>query len=336
MKHFIKNLPKAELHVHIEGTLEPELLLFLAQKNNVKVPYNTVNDIRNFYATIHNYNAFYHAYSTATTVLCTENDFFQVALAYCTKAAAQGVVHAEIFFDTQTYLHRGISSHTVINGIYEGLKEGKRLYDMSSFLILCCLRHLSQEDAIDSLKKALPYKKYIKAVGLACSEVGNPPSKFSQLFQLAAQEGFHRVAHAGEHASSEYIWQALTLLGVERIDHGVACLEDKELVTYLQEKKIGLTVCPVSNKVLSVVPSLADHPLKKMLDYNLMVSINSDDPAFFGSYIASVMQKTKDALGLSREQLVQCAQNSFITSFLSSEEKKHHLKNLFNYVQSYI
>lgn len=335
MRHFIQNLPKAELHVHIEGTLEPEQLLHFAERNKVCIPYDGVSDIKDYYASLKNYRSFLDAYLIGTAVLCTEKDFFELALAYISKISKQGVLHAEIFFDTQTYISRRISSATVINGLHAGLIEGEKIYGVSSFLILCFLRNFSQKSAFLAFQEALPYKKYIKAVGLASTELGNPPKKFRRVFQLARKEGLRIVAHAGEHAGSEYIWEAIKILRAERIDHGIYCLEDPLLVNYLREQRIGLTVCPVSNKALGVVSSLEMHPLRKMIQENLLVSINSDDPVFFGRYIADVIEDVYHYLCLSKQEVVQCARNSFLTSFLSEKKKEAYIKSLEEYVQNY-
>ncbi len=331
MDPFIKNLPKAELHVHIEGTLQPEHLLSLAERNKVAIPYQTLDDIKQHYQSFSNYQDFFAAYVIGTSVICTEQDFYDVALAYIKKASEQGVLHTEIFFDIQNYLPRGMHPATIINGIHAGLSAGHQIYGVTSYMILTFLRDLSEKNALESLLQAMPFKDKIVAVGLAATEYGNPPVKFREVFERAKSLGLHRVAHAGEDAGVEYVWQALTALDVERIDHGVCCLDDPHLVNYLVTNNIGITVCPVSNVALRRFNSLKEHPVKKMLDAGLLVSINSDDPALFGSYIADVMEATKNALNLSYNDLITCARNSFTSSFLDRDQKENYIKKLSLY-----
>lgn len=310
MREFIASLPKAELHVHIEGTLEPELMFELARRNRVSLRYPSVEALRRAYQ-FTDLQSFLDIYYEGAAVLRTEDDFREMAAAYFRKAASQNVRHAEIFFDPQTHTARGVPFETVIRGLRAAQEQAK----LTSKLILCFLRHLSEADAEKTLDEALPFKDWIVAVGLDSSERGNPPSKFARVFARARSEGFLTVAHAGEEGPPEYIREALDLLHVRRIDHGVRCLEDPKLVDRLVAEQIPLTVCPLSNVKLRVFESMRDHNLRKLLDRGLKVTINSDDPAYFGGYINENYLAATEALELTREEIERIAQNSFDAAF---------------------
>lgn len=334
LKQFIYELPKAELHVHIEGTMEPEQMFLFADRNKVRLPYQSPEEARYAYQ-CYDYASFLKAYLKAAQVLCTEQDFYELTAAYLTKAHQQGVKHAEIFFDFQTYQSRGVSDAVIVEGIYWACVEAGKKYGMTTGLILCLIRDFSAVDAEQTLYKARIFKDKIIGIGLASTEAGNPPRKFQRVFEQARNEGYHCVAHAGERNHLDYIVEALHLLRVERIDHGIHCLEDKVLVAELVSKHIGLTVCPLSNVVLGIVRRLEEHPLKKMLNAGLIVSINSDDPAFFGGYIADNYYAVAEALNFSIDDIVQCARNSFRSSFLDNKQKESYIKKLEKYVATY-
>ena len=324
---FARKLPKAELHLHIEGTLEPELMFELARRNGVSLPYASVNDVRRAYV-FSDLQSFLGIYYAGCRVLLTEQDFYDLTWAYLTRAAAQGVRHAEIFFDPQTHTDRGVPFETVVAGIHRALEEGRARLNVSSGLILCFLRHLRAEAAMRTLEEALPYREWILAVGLDSSEVGHPPAKFRDVYDRAREAGFLAVAHAGEEGPPEYVWEALDVLKVRRIDHGVRSIEDERLVERLVEGQIPLTVCPLSNVKLRVFPNLESHNLKQLLDRGLLVTVNSDDPAYFGGYVADNFGASAAALGLSREQLLKLARNSFVASFLLDRQKRAYLDEL--------
>ncbi len=326
MRHFIDQIPKAELHLHIEGSLEPELMFELAARNQVSLPYSSVAEIRAAYS-FENLESFLGLYYAGAQVLQTEQDFYDLTWAYLQKAASQNVRHSEIFFDPQTHTDRGIPFAVVCSGITEALKQAKQL-GMSASLILCFLRHLSAEAAMQTLEQALPYRDQIVAVGLDSSELGHPPVKFQQVFDRARAEGWLTVAHAGEEGPPDYIWQAIRLLGVSRIDHGVRCVEDPRLVDYLVEHQIPLTVCPLSNVKLCVFNSMAQHNLKQLLERGLCVTVNSDDPSYFGGYVGENFQAVAEALDLSRQDIYQLAKNSFTAAFLSPAQKQTLLQEL--------
>ncbi len=323
---FTRDLPKAELHLHIEGTLEPELLFELASRNGIPLAYSDVESLRRAYV-FGDLQSFLDVYYQGCAVLVTEADFFDLTTAYLERAAAEGVVHAEIFFDPQTHLARGIPFATVITGIHRALEQGQERLGISWRLIPCFLRHLSAEEAMDTLDQALEFRPWITAVGLDSSEVGHPPSMFESVFHTAQEEGLLCVAHAGEEGPPSYIWEALDLLGASRIDHGVRCLEDARLVERLRAEQIPLTVCPISNVKLGVFPSLEDHNLSRMLDHGLLATVNSDDPAYFGGYVA----ENYAALELDRERQVELARNSFVASFLPDVDKADHLRAVDDY-----
>ncbi|MBD2022741.1 adenosine deaminase [Leptolyngbya sp. FACHB-36] len=320
MKSFIHNIPKAELHLHIEGSLEPEMMFELAERNQVELPYRSVDEIRAAYQ-FENLQSFLDVYYVGSSVLQTEQDFYDLTWAYLQRAAAQQVRHTEIFFDPQSHTDRGIPFETVYSGIYRALQAGTEL-GVSAYPILCFLRHLSAESAMETLEQALPYKDTIRAVGLDSSELGHPPSKFRQVFDKAREAGFLTVAHAGEEGPPEYIWEAIQLLGVSRIDHGVRCIEDPKLVDYLIEHQIPLTVCPLSNIKLCVFDAMTNHNLKQLLDLGLCITVNSDDPAYFGGYVGENFQEIQSSLHLSNRDIYQLAKNSFTATLLSDEEKR--------------
>ena len=314
MRDFIKSLPKAELHLHIEGSLSPELMMRLAKKNNVEIPYKSIDEINQAYQ-FHNLQSFLDIYYQGASVLINESDFFDLTWEYLLKAKEDGIVHTELFFDPQSHTDRGIEFSTVINGIHKALEKGKTELGITSHIIMCFLRHLSEEDAFKTLEMSLPYKDLIKAVGLDSSELGHPPSKFERVFKEAMKHGFLTVAHAGEEGPTEYIWEAINLLGVKRIDHGVRCLEDEKLVKYLVDHQIPLTVCPLSNIKLCVFDQLKDHNLKKMLDLGLMVTVNSDDPTYFGGFLLENLYQCYKELNLTKDEIRTLCENSLKASF---------------------
>jgi adenosine deaminase len=323
----LRTLPKAELHVHLEGTLEPELLFELAGRNHVALPYPTVEAVRAAYV-FEDLQSFLDIYYAGCGVLRTERDFHDLTRAYLDRAAAQGVRHAKVFFDPQTHTDRGIPFDVVLEGITAALADGERDLGLTSRLILCFLRHLSAEAAMATLDTALAHRDVIGGVGLDSAEVGNPPSKFTAVFDRARAEGLLAVAHAGEEGPAAYITEALDLLHARRIDHGVRCLEDEALVARLVTEQVPLTVCPMSNVKLRVFSDLAHHNVGRLLARGLCVTINSDDPAYFGGYVGDNYAATADALGLSRDEMVQVARNSFLASFLDDAERARHLAEL--------
>lgn len=320
----IHDLPKAELHLHIEGTLEPELMFELARRNGVPLPYESVDAVRRAYV-FRDLQSFLDIYYAACSVLRTEQDFYDLAWAYLQRAAAQRVRRAEIFFDPQTHTDRGIPIETVISGLHRALQDGQSRLGVSSGLILCFLRHLSAESATATLRAALPYRRALLAVGLDSSEVGHPPQKFRAVFERALEEDLLTVAHAGEEGPPEYVWQALDELHVRRIDHGVRSLEDPALVERLVAEQVPLTVCPLSNVKLRLFPTLEGHPLKQMLARGLRATVNSDDPAYFGGYVEDNFNAVAAALDLSADDVIALARNSFEASFLPAAEKQRLL-----------
>jgi len=327
LEDFIKGIPKAELHLHIEGTFEPELMFEIAKRNNKKIKYKSVKELKEAYD-FDNLQDFLNIYYEGAGVLIEEQDFYDMTWAYLKKAHSQNVIHAEIFFDPQTHTDRGIKFTTVIKGISRALKDGQNELGISSRLIMCFLRHLDEESAMKMLATALKYKDLITAVGLDSSEVGHPPSKFQRVFERARQKGFLTVAHAGEEGPAEYIWEALNLLKVSRVDHGNHSLDDEKLVQELVKRKMPLTVCPLSNLKLKVVENLKKHPLRTMLQKGLLVTINSDDPAYFGGYINENYLAISKALNLSKDEIVRLAKNSFNASFLSEGIKKQMIEKV--------
>ena len=327
LEAFAAALPKAELHHHIEGTLEPELMFDLARRNGVRLPYASAAEVRRAYV-FSDLQSFLDIYYAGCSVLLKEQDFYELTWAYLTRAAGQGVRHAEIFFDPQTHTDRGVPFETVVTGIHRALQDGRALLNISSGLILCFLRHLSVESAMETLTQAQPFQDWILAVGLDSSEKGNPPSKFREAYDRAAQSGLLAVAHAGEEGPPSYIWEALDLLHARRIDHGVRCADDERLVARLVDERIPLTVCPLSNVKLRVFPSLEQHNLKRLLDRGLLVTVNSDDPAYFGGYVGDNLAAAAAALALGQAELVTLARNSFVASFLPQAEKRRHLDQI--------
>ena len=321
---FIRDLPKAELHLHLEGSLEPEHMFALAKRNKVSIPFRSVEEVRAAYS-FSNLQDFLDIYYEGANVLRTEEDFHDLALAYLERAAADGVRHAEVFFDPQTHTDRSIPFSVVAEGFLAALDEGAKRFGISGGLIMCFLRHLDEEAAFATLKAAEPYLDRLLGVGLDSSEVGHPPSKFARVFAAARERGLHLVAHAGEEGPPDYVREALDILHVERIDHGNRALEDGELVARLRDLGMTLTVCPLSNLKLKVVDDLAAHPLKRMLDLGLSATVNSDDPAYFGGYVGENYRAVARALGLSRDDLVQLAKNSFAGSFLDDAAKARQI-----------
>ena len=327
---FIAGLPKAELHLHIEGSLEPELMFELAQRNGVAIPFASVDEVRAAYA-FANLQDFLDIYYQGMGVLHTEQDFHDLTAAYLARAHADHVRHVEIFFDPQGHTARGIAFATVLNGITRALDEAETRHGITSKLIMCFLRHLSEADAEATLDEALPYLDRIDGVGLDSSEVGHPPSKFQRVFARARGLGLKIVAHAGEEGPPAYVHEALDLLKVDRIDHGNRSLEDPALTRRLAAEGICLTVCPLSNLKLCVVDDLAAHPLRVMLGAGLVATVNSDDPSYFGGYVNANYQAVADALDLSRAELITLARNSFTGSFLDDEAKARHLAAITAY-----
>ena len=315
MKDLIQNLPKAELHLHIEGTLEPELMFRLAKKNRVDIPYKSVDEVRKAYE-FDSLQSFLDIYYAGAEVLVEEQDFFDLTWEYLLTCKDQNIVHTEIMFDPQTHTNRGIKFKTVITGITKALERAKKELDISSFLIMSFLKHLSEEEAFKTLKEAEPFKDKIIAVGLDSSELGNPPSKFEKVFKEAKEQGYKLVSHAGEEGDASYIWDTLKLLHVDRIDHGIRCDEDEKLVEYLKQNKIPLTVCPLSNVKLKAVKSMKTHNILKLLKMGLHVTVNSDDPAYFGGYLNENYEALVNELGATKEDIEQLVQNSFKDSFL--------------------
>jgi adenine deaminase len=330
----MRALPKAELHIHLEGALEPELALDFARRNRIALRFGSVEELRKSYQ-FTDLQSFLDLYYECTTTLVTEQDFHDLTLSYLRRAAGDGVRHTEAFFDPQSHTNRGVNFETVITGIRHALELGKQQYGISSNLIMCFLRHLSAEQAMETLKMALPFRRWILGVGLDSSELGHPPMKFVEVFARARQAGFRCVAHAGEEGPADYIWQALDLLKAERIDHGVRALADPSLVQHLAKEQIALTVCPLSNVRLGVFPSIGQHNLKRLLDAGLLVTINSDDPAYFGGYVSDNYVAAQEALDLSRKDIERLAANSFKASFLPTEAKRILLDELESYTTTH-
>ncbi|WP_375036906.1 adenosine deaminase [Acinetobacter sp. RW6] len=317
----IRALPKAELHVHIEGTFEPELMFAIAQRNQIQIPYKSVEEVKQAY-NFHNLQSFLDIYYAGANVLVHEQDFYDLAWAYFEKCAEDRVVHTEMFFDPQTHTDRGVAFSTVINGLKRACADAKAKFGISSQLIMCFLRHLSEEAAFETLEQALPFKQDIIAVGLDSSEVGHPPAKFERVFAKAREEGFLIVAHAGEEGPPEYVWEALDLLKVNRIDHGVRSEEDEQLMARLINEKMPLTVCPLSNLKLCVVKDMKDHNIRRLLQKDVHVTVNSDDPSYFGGYMNDNFFAIQQALDLTNDELKKLTINSFEASFISDEEKQ--------------
>jgi len=328
---FINGLPKVELHLHIEGTLEPEMLFDLAKKNNVDLPYKSVEEVRQAY-NFTKLQDFLDIYYKGMSVLQTEQDFYELTYAYLKKAASDNILHTEIFFDPQGHTERGVEFEVVLNGITHAQDDGYDNLGISSKLIMCFLRHLSEEDASKTLEMSLPHKDKIIGVGLDSSEIGHPPSKFERVFSRAREEGFLILAHAGEEGPPEYVWEALNLLKIDRLDHGNRALEDEALTQKLIETKMALTICPLSNLKLCVVNDLREHPLKIMLNKGLKATINSDDPSYFGGYMNDNFISITKALNLEKTDLVTLVRNSIDASFLEDHQRSSLMKKLDQYL----
>ena len=333
MKAFIENMPKVELHLHIEGTLEPELMFALARRNKIKLPYKSIQEIHDAYQ-FTNLQSFLDIYYQGANVLQTEQDFYDLMWAYLQKASDQNVRHTEVFFDPQTHTARGIPFEVFMPGFLKAMEDAREKLGITSELILCFLRHLSPEEALETLKLAAPFKDEILGVGLDSSEKGRPPSLFKEVFTKAEQEGYLPVAHAGEEGPAEYVWEALDLLKVKRIDHGVRSIEDPNLIDYLVKSQIPLTVCPLSNIKLCVFDEMSQHNIKQLLDLGVRVTINSDDPAYFGGYMNENFIATQEGLNLSREDLYRISRNTIEASFISSERAAELKAELDEYFRS--
>lgn len=327
IKQLIQALPKAELHVHIEGTFEPELMFEIAKRNHIAIPYENVEAVRQAYD-FHNLQSFLDIYYAGAGVLLHEADFYDLTRAYLERCLEDNVVHTEIFFDPQTHTARGVAFETVINGIVRACRDAGQQWSISTRLIMCFLRHLSEESAFETLNQALPYKEHIIGVGLDSSELGHPPSKFERVFAQARAEGLLTVAHAGEEGPPEYVYEALDLLHVRRIDHGVRAEEDEVLMARLIKEQMPLTVCPLSNLKLKVFLEMAKHNLRRMLQRGVLVTVNSDDPAYFGGYMNRNFEVLAEALDLSVEEIKTLCANSFRASFLSEAEKEEWIRKI--------
>ena len=323
----LRAMPKAELHMHIEGSLEPELIFQLARRNGVPLVYPDVEALRQAYV-FDNLQSFLDIYHTGTTVLRTEQDFYDMTLAYLARAHADNVLHTEIFFDTQTHTGHGLEASVVVNGLHRACMDARAKFGIQASLIMCFLRHLSEQAAFEALEQILPMRGKIVGIGLASSEMGHPPEKFARVFAHCRTLGFRLVAHAGEEGPPAYIWSALDVLKVERIDHGVQAVHDAALMQRLARERIALTVCPLSNLKLCVFPSLAEHNLGRMLDAGIVATVNSDDPAYFGGYINENFTQTFAALNLSAQQAWQLATNSFHASFAESSVQRGYIDRL--------
>jgi adenosine deaminase len=334
LSSFIAGLPKAELHLHIEGSLEPELMFSLAKRNRVAIPFDSVEAVRAAYS-FSRLQDFLDIYYAGADVLRTEQDFYDLADAYFARAAADGVVHAEIFFDPQTHTDRGIPFQVVADGLLAAMRDAEGRHGLSSKLILCFLRHLDESAAFATLKAADPWLDRIEGVGLDSSEVGHPPEKFARVFAAAGDLGLKRVAHAGEEGPPDYVWQALDLLKIDRLDHGNRSLEDPALVARLADEGMTLTVCPLSNHKLCVVDDMANHPIDRMLGEGLRATINSDDPAYFGGYVADNYRAVAAARALGKAELATLARNSFTGSFLDEASQAVHLARLDAFVAAH-
>lgn len=333
IENFIEGIPKAELHLHIEGTFEPELMIEIAKRNSKKIKYETVDELKRAY-NFNNLQEFLDIYYEGANVLIEEQDFYDLTWAYLVKVHQQNLIHTEIFFDPQAHTDRGIPFDVVVEGIHRALEDGKKKLGISYKLIMSFLRHLDEASAFRTLEEVLPYKEWISGVGLDSSELGNPPSKFERVFAKAREAGFLVVAHAGEEGPADYIWEALDLLKVNRIDHGNRALDDDKLVQRLSELQMPLTLCPLSNLELKVVGNLKDHPIVEMMNRNLMVTVNSDDPAYFGGYMNENYLGIAKALNLSKKEITELVKNSFIASWLSDTEKEKSLSLVDQYFQN--
>ncbi len=331
IKQLIHDLPKAELHLHIEGSLEPELMFSLAERNGLKLPYKSIEEIKKAYQ-FSQLQDFLDIYYAGMSVLIKKQDFFDLTWAYLSKCNEQNIRHVEIFFDPQGHTERGVSFETAILGIHSALLKAEKDFGISFKLIMCFLRHLSEEDAFKTLETAKKHLDIIDGVGLDSSEMGHPPSKFERVYAEANSLGLKRVAHAGEEGPAEYVIEALDLLKVDRIDHGNRSMESKELIKRLEAEQMALTVCPLSNLKLCVVKDLSKHPIPKMLENNLLVTINSDDPSYFGGYLEENFNAIEEALSLGQEQIIQLIKNGFIGSFLAKDRIAFFLNQIDDYV----
>lgn len=333
LKKVIQGIPKTELHLHIEGSFEPELMFKIAKRNNIALDYDSIDSLKKAYK-FNNLQEFLDLYYIGAQVLIHEQDFYDLTWAYLTKVHSQNVVHVEVFFDPQTHTNRGVPFDVVIKGIHKALEKGERELDISYKLIMSYLRHLSEAEAFKTLEASLPYKDWIDGIGLDSSEEGNPPSKFVNVFEASAAHGYNLVAHAGEEGPADYIWEALDLLNVVRIDHGNRCLDDEVLIQRLVDEKIPLTLCPQSNVALNVIDKMEDHPVLKMLDKGILATIHSDDPAYFGGYMNENYYEIAKALHLNNAQLQQLAINAFKASWLTTETKEKHIASVNSYFTS--
>lgn len=333
LKEIIQGIPKAELHLHLEGTFEPELMFEIAKRNDISLTYDSVESLKEAYE-FNNLQEFLDIYYAGAAVLLHERDFYDLTWAYLTKVHSQNVVHVEVFFDPQTHTERGVPFAVVVNGILKALDRGQKELNISYKLIMCYLRHLSEEAAFETLESSLPFKDYIDGIGLDSAELGNPPSKFVKVFEASANHGYKLVAHAGEEGPAEYIWEAIDLLKVVRVDHGNRCLDDPELVERLAALKMPLTLCPLCNVKLKVIQKLEDHPVAILLEKGILATIHSDDPAYFGGYMNENYFETARALNLNKDQLQRLAINAFEASWLSSELKANHISKVKDYFSS--
>ncbi|MGB5918321.1 adenosine deaminase [Arcobacter sp.] len=333
MIELIKKIPKAELHLHIEGSLEPELMFELAKRNNIKIPYTSIEEVKAAYD-FTNLQSFLDIYYAGANVLLHKKDFYDLTWAYILKCVENNIIHTEIFFDPQTHTLRGVSFDTIILGISEALEDAKKKFGITSNIIMCFLRHLSQEEALKTFEESLSFKDKIIGIGLDSSELGHPPSKFKEVFKKAKDEGFKLVAHAGEEADYSYIYEALDLLDIQRIDHGVQAVHSKELMERLKKEQTPLTICPNSNIELKVFENYKQHNVKQLLDYGLNVTINSDDPAYFKGYLNDNFINLYEHIDLTKEDIVKLVRNSFNSSFISDELKNKYLKKLDTFLKN--
>lgn len=334
LEKFIREIPKAELHLHIEGSFQPELMFKIAQRNQIKLKYNSVEELKEAYK-FNCLQDFLDIYYTGAGVLLTEQDFYDLTMAYFEQCFKENILFTEIMFDPQTHTHRGVSFEIIINGIQKAREDAQKKFGIESLLIMSYLRHLSEEDAFKTLEQSLAFKHLIKSVGLDSSEKNNPPSKFKNVFKASAQEGYLAVAHAGEEGSADYVKEALDILNVARIDHGNNSLQDENVVEEIIRRNLALTVCPLSNLELQVVKDLQQHPLKTMLSKGLKITINSDDPAYFGGYLTENYLQIQKALALTKEEIVELAKNSFQYSFADNDKKAFYLKKIDDFVDNF-
>lgn len=334
INQFIQQLPKVELHLHLEGSFEPELMFEIAKRNKQVIPYQSIKEVKEAY-TFNNLQEFLDIYYAGANVLLNEQDFFDLTWAYLLRIKEQNVVHVEVFFDPQTHTDRGVPFSAVITGIRKALLKGEEELGVSHRLIMSFLRNLSEESAFLTLAEAEPFKDWISGVGLDSSELGNPPRKFERVFKKSIEMGFLPVAHAGEEGPAEYIWEALNLLNVERIDHGNQCLTDQKLVDHLVKNQVPLTLCPLSNLELKLVKNMSDHPLLEMMNQGLMVNINSDDPAYFGGYMNENYEAVAHSLKLNKEQLAQLALNGINSSWMDQDQKEGYIRDVQSVLASH-